>query len=178
MSEDLTHRALIAPGFVEHGEKVAIDADEDETDEASGSRPEGPPMAPGFATPTRTALVAGETNPPGEALADMIARGLQRRGWTVDYRWTTYVGHALDARRGEHRYDVEVALLDADKGEDAGRWLVTAKRRTGFFKRMFRGGVDPAEQVLLRHDVDATLAADPRSAGGPALWVQEAAWAG
>lgn len=165
MSEDLTHRALIAPAFVERGEGVA-------------TSDEGPEEAPGFAKPTRTPVAPGESNPQGEVLADLIARGLQRRGWTVDYRWTSYVGHALDARRGEHRYDVEVALLDGDKGDDSGRWLVTAKRRTGFFKRMFKGGVDPAEQVLLRHDIDAALAADPRSAGGPGEWVEEAAWRG
>jgi len=163
MSEDLTHRALFAPGFVERGEGVA---------------PGEAGEALEVAAPSRTANVPGEPVPQGEALADMIARGLQRRGWTVEYRWTSYVGQALDARRGEHRYDVEVALLDADKGDDSGRWLVTAKRRTGFFKRMFKGGVDPAEQILLRHDVDAVLASDPRSAGGPSEWVEESAWKG
>jgi|GEM_PF-1518569 len=165
MSTELTHRELIAPGFAPRSDAL-------EPDGIGGAEPSD------AAPPTRTAIAPGEVNPAGEALADVIARGLQRRGWTVDYRWTTYQGHALDARRGEHRYDVEVLLLDGDKGDDAGRWLVTAKRRTGFFKRVFKGGVDPVEQVLLRSDVDAVLAADPRSAGGAGEWLQEADWRG
>lgn len=162
MSDELTHRALYAPGFAPKSEEAEADAPEPE-DEAL---PEPERAAP------------GETNPPGELLADVLQRGLQRRGWAVEYRWTTFAGHALDAKKGEHRYDIEVALLDADKGDDAGRWLVTAKRRTGLFKGLFKTGLDPAEHAVLRHDIDAVLAADTRSAGSPDAWVSESSWGG
>ncbi len=164
MSSELTHRALNAPGFVPHEEEPS---------------PEDEPAEPvGDELPEPERAAPGETNPPGELLADVLQHGLQRVGWMVEYRWTTFAGHALDAKKGEHRYDVEVALLDADKGDDAGRWLITAKRRTGLFKGLFKGGLDPAEHAALRHDIDAVLAADPRSANSSEAWVTEASWGG
>lgn len=100
----------------------------------------------------------GEPIPAGAILAELLATALQREGWRVDYRWTTYNSNALDARRGDNRYDVEVALAD----RDAGRWTISAKRRVGLLKRVFSGRVDPAELLLLQRHIDLALAADER----------------
>lgn len=167
MTIPLTHRALLAPAFLpDHAES---EASIEQHEEAPGE------AAPGEGA-TATAGDEGQPAPPGLALADLLAHGLVAHGWQVSYRWTTYVGHALDARRGEQRYDVEVALLDKEADKGTGRWLVTAKRRTGFFRRLLKREVDPAEHALLRHDIDATLAADPRTAGAAATWVTEDRW--
>ncbi|MFO0747055.1 MAG: hypothetical protein U1F43_15535 [Myxococcota bacterium] len=105
---------------------------------------------------------AGEAVPPGQIMADLVAGGLAQRGWKVEYRWTTYSAHAFDAQRADTRYDVEVTLVDAD----SGAWTIVAKPRTGFFKRVFSSKVDANEHALLRHDIDAALAADARIASG------------
>jgi hypothetical protein len=98
-----------------------------------------------------------------------------RRGWHIDYRWATYDGYAMDARRVDNRYDVEVKLLDTPHEEGRGLWLITAKRRTGFFSRWLPGRSDPAEHALLRTHIDETLAADKRSDEGDARapWTAE-----
>lgn len=149
----LTHRHVIAPAFLPESDDDAALADTQ------------------VQTPTS---LPTDPSVPGLALADLLAAGLARRGWNVDYRWTTYQGNALDARRDTRRYDVEVALKDASPEDRTGRWLITAKPRTGFFKRIFKDEQDPAEHELLRRDIDATLASDPRtSAGGPDVWTDE-----
>ena len=167
MTVPLTHRALLAPAFLPDQEESGDSIEEHEQAAAEATPGEGATDAAGD---------EGQPAPPGQALADLLAHGLVAHGWDVSYRWTTYVGHALDARRGEQRYDVEVALLDRESDKGTGRWLITAKRRTGFFRRLLKREIDPAEHALLRHDIDATLAADPRTAGGGAAWVEEDRW--
>ena len=161
MSEPPTHRVFIAPAFL---------PEQDDDEVGAGASPEPSAETPDAAPPE--VAPDAEPKPAGEPLADLIVAGLIGRGWTVEYRWATYQGHAFDARRGEHRYDVEIDLLDAP-GDMTGRWLVTAKRRTGLFKRIFQGGVDPAEHEMLRRDIDGVLAADARISGEP-VWVDEA----
>lgn len=100
----------------------------------------------------------GEPIPAGAILADVIAAALAREGWSVDYRWTTYDSNALDARRGDNRYDVEVALTDRDNA----RWRITAKRRVGLLRWVFAGRGDPAELALLQRHIDLALATDTR----------------
>ncbi len=161
MSAPETHRALLAPAF--------LPVDEDE------ATPEAPlqeeladhwPPAP------------AEPVPPGAPLADLLAEGLARRGWHVDYRWTTFDGHAMDARRQDNRYDVELKLLDGPQDEGRGLWLITAKRRTGFFARWLPGRGDPNEHALLRLHIDEILAADERAASPEgATWLSAEAWA-
>jgi hypothetical protein len=159
MSEQVpTQRMVIAPSFLPGYEPP---------DGAPEPDAAAPPPQPSDALPAVTS--ASDTPPPGGALAELIAMGLVARGWAVEYRWTTYEGHALDARRGDHRYDVELALADAEQGT----WRVSAKRRSGFFKRIFQGGVDPAEHALLRRDIDAALETDGRTRGGDAAWTCE-----
>ncbi len=116
-----------------------------------------------------------EAVPPGAPLADLVAEGLGRRGWHIDYRWTTFDGYAMDARRADNRYDVEIKLLDTPHEEGRGLWRITAKRRTGFFSRWLPGRSDPAEHALLRTHIDETLASDPRSqeSDAPASWTSE-----
>jgi len=166
--EPLTHRTLLAPGLLPHAEEE----DEATSDEAA------------------SAQTAVEPEPPGRPLADLLAEGLKRRGWTVEYRWTTYDGHAFDAKRKDIRYDVEVTCLDekvpdavvkaatvvgaAEEVAGEGLWLVAAKRRTGFFKHFFQGRSDPAEHTLLRLHIDECLAGDPRTVGEARSWQTEA----
>jgi len=101
---------------------------------------------------------SGEVVPPGQIIADLLAAGLAAAGWKVEYRWSTYNTHAFDAQRADHRYDIEVGLVD----RDAARWSITAKPRVGLMKRVFAGKLDPAEHELLRLDIDRTLKADSR----------------
>lgn len=107
----------------------------------------------------------GEAKPPGRILAAVLADGIALRGWKTEYRWSTFTSHAFDAERAGHRYDVEVSLSDGP----TGAWLVTAKPRVGFFKRVFANSVDAKEHGLLRLDLDAVLAADGRVQ--PGAWV-------
>ena len=100
----------------------------------------------------------GEPIPPGALLTDRLQAALANTGWNVDYRWTTYDGHAFDARRGDNRYDVEVTLLD----RETARYRVIAKPRVGLLRRVFKGRLDPAEHKLLRVEIDRALLADGR----------------
>lgn len=157
MSETIpTLRVVVAPSFVPGHEPAG---DEEQAASVTPDELAAVPEVPG----------GDEPSPAGGALADLIAAGLMKRGWVVEYRWTTYEGHALDARRGEHRYDVEVVLDDAEQGA----WKVRATRRTGFFKRIFKGGVDPAEHELLRRHIDEVVAADARTHGAEEGWLVE-----
>lgn len=177
-SQPLTHRVFIAPAFLpdtDSDESARADDTVGANDASGAAAPEAAPNAESDDAPPNVAP-AGEPKPAGEGLADLLVAGLAARGWTIEYRWATYQGHAFDARRGEHRYDVEVDLLDKP-GDTTGRWLLTAKRRTGLFKRIFQGGVDPAEQEMLRRDLDTVLAADGRITGEP-IWVDEANFRG
>lgn len=160
MTTPLTHRALIAPAFLPEQEGV------DGVNE----------RAAGAEAPTEALADNGEALPPGLPLAELLEQGLRARGWQIKYRWATYTGHAFDARRGEQRYDVELALLDTEADAGRGAWLIVAKRRTGLFRRLFKSETDPAEHALLRHDIDATLAADPRTAEATRAWTTEAGW--
>ncbi len=166
--EPLTHRTLLAPGMLPHAE---------EENEATSE--EGASAKPGV-----------EPEPPGGPLAELLVEGLKRRGWSVEYRWTTYDGHAFDAKRKDIRYDVEVRCLDerlpaavvkaaevlgaTEEVAGEGLWLVSAKRRTGFFKHLFQGRSDPAEHSLLRLHIDECLAGDPRTVGEMRNWQTEA----
>lgn len=161
MTTPLTHRALIAPVFL---------PEQDEGAEGAEGAKEG------AAGPAEALADNGEPLPPGLPLAELLEQGLCARGWRIPYRWATYTGHAFDARRGEQRYDVELALLDTEADAGRGAWLIVAKRRTGLFRRLFKSETDPAEHALLRHDIDAALAADPRTAEGLRPWVTEADW--
>jgi hypothetical protein len=147
MSDIETQRTLLAPAFLPV---------EDEA-------PEHPAETEHLAD---HAPAPSEAVPPGAPLADVLADGLARRGWHVDYRWTTFDSHAFDARRTDNRYDVEVKLLDGPHEEGRGLWRITAKRRTGFFARWWPGRSDPAEHALLRRHIDEALAADGRVAEG------------
>jgi len=160
MTVPLTHRALIAPAFL---------PEQDEASDGDAAEPKAP-------APPEALADNGEELPPGQPLAELLEHGLAARGWQVKYRWATYTGHAFDARRGEQRYDVEIALLDREADAGRGGWLVVAKRRTGFFRRLFKFEVDPAEHALLRHDIDAALESDARSAGGEGAWMTEEQW--
>lgn len=119
-------------------------------------------VAPAF-LPAEEEPATPKDGPLGEALADALVAGLTRRGWTVEYRWTTYDGHAFDARRTELRYDVEVTSLDRGPREEwTGRFSLSAKRRTGLFKRLWPGRYDADEHALLRLNLDEALAGEPR----------------
>lgn len=162
MSDDaLTHRTVLAPALLPAPETDDADNAGDAPDESAGAPEDERPSAP------------EEVAPLGEPLAELLVEGLRRRGWTVDYRWTTFDGHAFDARRQDNRYDVELKCLDTEATEGRGLWLVTAKRRTGFFKRFFQGRSDPAEHRLLRLHIDECLAGDPRTVSGASDWVSE-----
>jgi len=168
--EPLTYRTLLAPAFLpqEDGEEGGESSPGEEANEKPATEPE----------------------PLGGALAELLVEGLKRRGWTVEYRWTTYDGHAFDAKRKDIRYDVEVRCLDEKLPETAvkaaavldateavtgeGLWSVSAKRRTGFFKNFFQGRSDPAEHTLLRLHIDECLAGDPRTVGVASDWQTEA----
>jgi hypothetical protein len=101
----------------------------------------------------------GEPIPPGNYLTDALQSGLSAAGWKCEFRWATFNSHAFDAQRGDHRYDVEVTLVDPA----SARYTVTAKPRVGFFKRVFSSGKpDPNEHALLRLAIDQVLAGDAR----------------
>lgn len=114
-----------------------------------------------------------------KSLADALVAGLERRGWRIEYRWDTYEGVAFDARRQERRYDVEVSSLDRGPREDwRGRWLVVAKPRSGFFRRLWAARYDADEHALLRLNLDEVLAGDARvESHGPWSNEREAATA-
>ena len=115
-----------------------------------------------------------EEKPLGEELADALVAGLERRGWTIEYRWTTYDGHAFDARRKDIRYDVEVKSLDRGPREGwTGHWALTATRRSGLFKRLWPGRYDADEHALLRLHLDEVLAGDPRIASSGVWWTEK-----
>jgi hypothetical protein len=163
MSDDaLTHRTLLAPALLPRPRA-------EDTNDARTEGPDGPNDGDG----AEAANAPAEPVPPGEPLAEILVEGLKRRGWAVDYRWTTYDGHAFDARRRDNRYDVEVKCLDTEATEGRGLWLVTAKRRTGFFRRFFQGRSDPAEHRLLRLHIDECLAGDPRTVAEGSEWKTE-----
>ena len=141
-------------------------------------------VAPGF-LPTEEEWEQREKDagPIGEVLADVLAAGLEARGWRVEYRWTTFEGHAFDARRKEQRYDVEVTSLDTSatlseggpRAREAwqGRWLLTARRRTGLFSRWMSKRYDADEHALLRLHLDEVLGAEARVAAA-GEWRSEA----
>ncbi len=137
-----THARFVATGF------DAADDSDVETDEATDAAASDSPDDSWGAT----------APPPGEPLATWLAHRLEAHGWRVQYRWTTPYGHAFDAAREKRRYDVELRELD----HDIGRWLVTAKPRSGLFKRIFRGGSDPTEHALLCAHLHEALALDER----------------
>lgn len=109
----------------------------------------------------------GERAPPGELVADLVATGLAARGWKVAYRWTTFTSHAMDAQRKKDRYDVEVSLVDAERGA----YSLSAKPRVGFFQRVFASKVDASELALLRMDIERALADDARVV--PGTWAED-----
>ncbi len=127
--------------------------------------------------PTDTPPPAGDTEPPGNRLARALEAGLKARGWHVDYTWTTYTGHAMDARRVTTRYDVELALTDAERGA----WRLSARRRTGLMQNLFKRRAGEAEEVehqLLRAHLEEALRADPDvvlSEVAGAVWQPETA---
>ncbi len=103
----------------------------------------------------------GEPVPPGSLIADRLQAALTLAGWKCEFRWTTYNSHALDAQRGDNRYDVEVALAD----RDTARWTISAKPRVGLLRRVFAGRIDTQELTLLHLHIDQmlqALAADGR----------------
>lgn len=149
MSE-LTHKVLVAPGFLpteEEWEKRDKDA-----------------------------------GPLGEELANLLAAALEARGWHVEYRWTTYEGHAFDARRKEQRYDVELTSLDTSTTLSKegprprelwqGRWVLTAKRRSGLFFRFWSKRYDADEHALLRLHLDEALAGEAKVAAAGEWWAE------
>ena len=110
--------------------------------------------------PTDVAASGVEAEPPGKRLARALEAGLRARGWHVDYTWTTYMGHAMDARRVTARYDVELTLTDAERGA----WLLSARRRTGLLQNLFKrrpGEAEEIEHQLLRAHLEEALRADP-----------------
>lgn len=112
----------------------------------------------------------GEPQPSGLLMADLVANGVSARGWSVENRWATYTAHAFDVQKsGGGRYDVEITLTDTA----SGTFVVTAKPRSGFFRKVFASKVDPNELALLRHDIDAAIAADNRAEAGGG-WVVDA----
>ena len=131
-----------------------------------------PAQDPAGATgePADTAPGPAEAVPPGERLARALEAALASRGWATPYRWATPYGHAFEARRAEHRYDLEIAPVDLALGS----WLVTAVPRRGLFRRFFGGGVDREEHALLLAHLRSALALDldvpaPR-------WFDEEGW--
>lgn len=138
-------------------------------------------VAPGFLpTEEEREKRDKDAGPLGEELANLLAAGLEARGWRVDYRWTTFEGHAFDARRKEQRYDVEVTSLDtsATLGKDGprapdawqGHWGLAAKRRSGLFSRFWSKRYDESEHALLRLHLDEVLAAEARVAASGEWW--------
>ncbi len=130
-----------APGFMpapeEPRDEAAPEADAPLEDPAHGER-EAP---------------AREATPPGAELIEAIATSLRADGWSCDYQWATWRGHALDARRLKRRYDVEVWLCDAA----TGRWELSAEPRRGLFRRLFAVAPDPVEHAVLRANLEAAL---------------------
>ncbi len=139
-----TVATFLAPGYV--AEVVA--------EPGERRRPGGLPDAPEAPAP------ADDSEPPGKRLARAIEAGLRSRGWHVDYAWTTYSGHAMDARLVTVRYDVELALVDAERCA----WRLSARRRTGLLQSLFKrrpGEAEEIEHQLLRAHLEETLRADP-----------------
>lgn len=141
-------------------------------------------VAPGFLpTEEEREKRDQDAGPLGEELANVLAAGLEARGWRVEYRWTTFEGHAFDARRKEHRYDVEVTSLDTaatltrtgPRPPDAwqGHWALVAKRRSGLFFRFWSKRYDANEHALLRLHLDEALSAEARVAAA-GEWRSEA----
>ncbi len=170
MSAPLTHLEIVAPAFLppeqeenEPGTEAVVELEVAEVAE--------PAVRQGGEADPANEMAEG---PPGLEFAVVLAEGLTRRGWTVEYRWTTYDGHAFDARRKDLRYDVEVRSLDRGPREAwTGRWLLTAKRRSGLFKRLWPGRYDADEHGLLRLNLDETLAGETRVVTRGTWWSEE-----
>lgn len=138
-------------------------------------------VAPGFLPTEEEREERGsDAEPLGEELVGLLVAGLERRGWRVEYRWTTFEGHAFDARKKTQRYDVELTSLDTSTTLTAegpwapeawaGRWLLVAKRRTGLFSRWLSKRYDADEHALLRLHLDEVLAEESRVAAGGVWW--------
>lgn len=141
----LTHAIFSATDF---DDVDAPEADEDEDRETSSLNAE----------------------PPGRAIASFVDAGLRKLGWNVDYRWVTDYSHAFDCRAVKRRYDVSVQQTD----QPDAPWLVTAKKRSGLFPKVFRGGADNDEHQRLLLDVHSVLNTDDRISG--LGWFTEQGW--
>jgi hypothetical protein len=119
-------------------------------------------IAPTFAEPEADAHFDAPpgfdgTPAPGQALAELLARGLAERDVPPRNRWVTPQGHAFDVQLAGQRFDVTVALEDRD--ED-GAWIVEAEPRRGLLPRR----TDPQSPALthLRNALREVLDGDSR----------------
>lgn len=108
----------------------------------------------------RPSISPESQEPLGKPLADFLISYLRQLGWTIDYAWPTFRGHAFEAKRTNNRYDVEIESLEIELAPEMreGLWRLKAAPRTGLLQKLFRRQkVDLDELQLLHMNLDAAL---------------------